>query len=195
MDAQEIFAAMAALGDEIAFRWLREGCECRAQLMIERMLTMGLQPGRAWAVAVGRDLSFPQPNNPGHYYRWRNHVAPTVQAGGVEHGVLVIDPSLSLTGPLTLNQWAETLRVRSIEVSDVGLSQAEILSRQTARALKGEDLDAVVFNLRLGEPPILDVGGSGFWIDPDPPQGVSVYARLQMTVYLDSQSRIRPANP
>ena len=37
--AQAVFEAMAALGDRIAFRWLAEGCECRAQLMIEEGVT------------------------------------------------------------------------------------------------------------------------------------------------------------
>ena len=49
-EAQKVFAAMAAKGDEIAFHILAEGCECRAQLMIENILTMGISPGRAWGV-------------------------------------------------------------------------------------------------------------------------------------------------
>ena len=36
-EAEKVFAAMAAKGDEIAFDNLAEGCECRAQLMIEHM--------------------------------------------------------------------------------------------------------------------------------------------------------------
>jgi len=56
-EAQEVFDAVAAREDEIAFRYLREGCECRAQLMIEYMVQRGIDPGRAWALAVGRDLA------------------------------------------------------------------------------------------------------------------------------------------
>jgi hypothetical protein len=52
--AQEGFAAVAARGDEIAFRCLAEGCECRAQLTVEQLQVLGLQPGRAWALAVSR---------------------------------------------------------------------------------------------------------------------------------------------
>jgi hypothetical protein len=193
--AQEISRAMAALGDEIAFRWLADGCECRAQLMVERMQAMGLEPGRAWAVAVGRPLAYPKPDNPQHSYKWGNHVAPTVPVVGVEHGVLVIDPSLTQVGPLTLTEWASVLRARSFEVSSVGLSQTEMLSRLAARVLQGGDLDAMVFHLKLGEPPIAEVGGSGFWIRPDPVEGPSAYAHGKMKEYLDAQKQIPPAQP
>jgi Glutaminase len=178
--AQEVFDALAARGDELCFRWLAEGCESRAQLMIEQLLAMGLTPGRAWAMAVGRLLRFPQPDDPRRSYKWQNHVAPTVSVSGAEHGVLVLDPSLSPGGPVTLRAWAVLLRVRSVEISTVGLSQAEILSRQAARALRGEELDAILFNLGLGEAPIPERGGTGFCIGPDPPRGVSIWARLKL---------------
>src|SRR5262249_35845378 len=90
--AGEVFRTIAARGDEIAFRWLAEGCECRAQLMIEHLQTMGLQPGRAWAIAVGRYLTYPNPRRRGQTYKWRNHVAPTVPTGEAAYGVLVLDP-------------------------------------------------------------------------------------------------------
>src|SRR6266511_1383322 len=101
-EAQEVFRAIAARGNEIAFRWLREGCECRAQLMIESLQAMGLEPGRAWAVSVGRRLSFPHPTSPDRSYKWENHVAPTLTVEEAEPGTLVIDPSISPAGPLTL---------------------------------------------------------------------------------------------
>jgi hypothetical protein len=163
--------------------------------MIEYIQALGFQPGRAWAVYVGRLLTVPHPYNPGEFYKWKNHVAPTVSVQGMEYGVLVIDPSLSRTGPLTLTEWAAAMRARSIEVSNVGLSQAEILSRQTARALQGRDLDALVFSLKLGEPPIAEAGGTGFRIDRDPPEGVSTFARKQMKIYLANQKRLPPGRP
>jgi hypothetical protein len=178
--AQAVFNAMAALDSELHFLWLEEGCECRAALMIEQMQAMGLTPGRAWAIAVGRSLSVPQPNQPGHSFKWFNHVAPTVKVQGAEHGVLVIDPSLSRTGPLTLIEWAGAMRAGSIEVSSVGLSQAEILNCQAARALQGLDFDAMIFNLRMGEPPIPELGGTGFCIGPDPKEVAGVFARKMM---------------
>jgi hypothetical protein len=56
-EVQQVFEAMAARGDEIAFGNLTEGCECRAQLMIEHLGAMGVEPGRAWALAVDRPLN------------------------------------------------------------------------------------------------------------------------------------------
>lgn len=175
--AQEAFNDLAARGEEYCFGWLVEGCECRAQLMIERLQEVGLRPGRAWALSVGRLLRFPQPDHPRRFYKWRNHVAPAVMVPGAEGGVLVIDPSLSPTGPVTLTQWAASMNARSIEVSTVGLAQSEILGGQAARALRGEELDAVVFSLPLGVAPIPERGGTGYCVGPDPVGGPSAAAR------------------
>jgi hypothetical protein len=171
---------MVAKGDRIAFRYLYEGCECRAQLMIEFMEAMGIDPGRAWAVAVGRDLVIRHPTQPRATIKWRNHTAPVVAVEGAEHAVSVIDPSLSMTGPMTLPEWAGAMRAWSVEIADVPLSQAQILERQRVRALAGQDLDAVVFCLERGTAPIPEVGGSGFRLDADPPQGVSAFAHETM---------------
>jgi Glutaminase len=189
--AREAFDALAARGDELCFQWLAEGCECRAQLIIEHLLANGLTPGRAWAVAVGRPLRFPQPDHPRHSYKWRNHVAPTVPVPGAEHGVLVLDPSLSPTGPLTLIEWAMSVRARAIEISTVGLTQAEILGRQAARALRGEDLDAVIFNLSPGVARLPEKGGTGFRIAPDPPEGPADFARKELQQIRDERARRR----
>jgi hypothetical protein len=190
--AREVFYDLAARTDEIAFGYLAEGCECRAQLMIEHLQALALTPGKAWAVAVGRFLAFPHPSNPKQSYKWRNHVAPTLSVARAEHGVLVIDPSLSRDGPLTLLEWALAMRARHVEVSLVGLTQAEILSRQTARALQGVELDAVVFCLPLGQPPLVDVGGTGFRIGADPDEGPGAFARSMMLRFLERQKQLRP---
>jgi hypothetical protein len=97
---------------------------------------------------------------------------------GVEYGLLVLDPSTQ-TGPAELRGWAASMGAKVIDVSDRGLSQAEILKRQSDRALREEGLKAIVFILRLGEPPIPDLGGSGFRIDVDPPEGPSAFARAE----------------
>ena len=178
--AREAFEALAARGDELCFQWLAEGCECRAQLMIEHLLASGPTPGRAWAVAVGRLLRFPQPDHPRHFYKWENHVAPTVPVQGAEYGVLVLDPSLSPTGPLTLTTWAASMKANAIEVATGGMAQPDILDRQTARALRGEELDAVIFNLPLGVAPIPESGGTGFRIGADPPDGPGAFARKEL---------------
>src|SRR5437879_2862146 len=85
-EAQEVLETMAAKGDRIAFQYVRAGCESRAQLMIEHMEQMGIDPGRAWALSVGRDLTVPDPLCPRGIITWNNHVAPTVAVESVPHG-------------------------------------------------------------------------------------------------------------
>src|SRR5437660_1730857 len=114
-EARQVFAELAARGQEIAFDYLWEGCECRAQLMIEYLEGRGIDPGRAWAVSVGRPLAVENPAKPTTTIKWGNHTAPTVAVDGVEHGVFILDPSLSRTEPITLVQWAGAMRARSIE--------------------------------------------------------------------------------
>jgi Glutaminase len=190
-EARQVFAVLAAKEDEIAFAYLYEGCECRAQLMIECMEPMGIDPGRAWIVSLGRKLSAPDLLNPGRKITWENHVAPTVAVEGPPHGVLVIDPSLSKTGPMTLSEWAAAARARVIEISELPLTQAQLLELQTAGVLRGgEPLDAVVFSLQRGQTPLPDVGGSGFRIGPDPPEGVSAFAHGRMQEFLLRQRQM-----
>jgi hypothetical protein len=193
VEAQKVFEEMAAKGNEIAFAYLYEGCECRAQLMIECMQPIGIDPGRAWMVSVGRKLSVPDPVSPRRKITWENHVAPTVAVKGQPHGVLVIDPSLSKTGPMTLPEWAAAARARTIEISEVPLTQAQVLELQTVRVLSGgQPLDALVFSLPRGQAPLPDVGGSGFRIAPDPQEGVSAFAHAQMQEFLKRQGQMRP---
>ena len=91
-EAHQVFTELAAKRNEIAFGYLQEGCECRAQLMIEHMEQRGIDLGRAWAVSVGRDLAIADPLLPRRIMTWHNHVAPTVAVAGIPHGVLVVDP-------------------------------------------------------------------------------------------------------
>jgi hypothetical protein len=194
-EAEEAFYAVAALREQIAFGWLREGCECRAQLMIEHLQGMGLEPGRVWAISVGRMLTFPHPKVAGQTFKWGNHVAPVLAVEGPERGILVIDPALSQTGPLTLSEWMQTMKVKSAHVTDSGLSEAEILTLQSERVLQGEELDAVVFILKLGEPPLVNRGGSGFCIGPDPAMGIGRFARETMRDFLTLQNRLGFGKP
>jgi hypothetical protein len=191
-EAQQVFEGIAAKGNEIAFQYLQEGCECRAQLMIEYLEGMGIDPGRVWALAVGRDLTVAHPTRPRAKIKWRNHTAPIVAVKEVEDGVLVIDPSLSGTGPLTVSAWAAAMRAHAIVISEVPLAQVQILEMQRVRALAGQDLDAVVFRLARGQAPIPEIGGSGFRIDADPPQGVSAFAHAKMQGLLVEQRKSRP---
>jgi hypothetical protein len=142
---------------------------------------------------VGRDLAIADPLRPHGTITWNNHVAPIVAVNDAPHGVLVIDPSLTQTGPRTLLEWAGAMRVRSIEISEVPLTQVQILDLQTARvAGGGQPLDALVFSLARGLAPLRDVGGSGFRIQADPPEGVSAFAHQQQRKYLELQCKMRP---
>jgi hypothetical protein len=92
-EAEAVFAAIAAKEDKIPFRYIQEGCEVRSQLLIDEMVAMGIDPGRAWALAVpGKALSVPNPLNPGQPIRWGNHTAPTVAITATPQGIRVIDP-------------------------------------------------------------------------------------------------------
>jgi hypothetical protein len=75
----------------------------------------------------------------------------------------------------------------------VGLSQAEILARHTELALKGHDLDAMIFSLKLGEPSLPEAGGTGFQVGKDPAAGASAYAHEMMTEYLANQAKLPPS--
>jgi hypothetical protein len=191
-EAQEVFESMAARGNQIAFRYVRAGCESRAQLMIEHMEQMGIDPGRAWGLSVGRELVIAVPLYPRGKLTWNNHVAPAVAVAGVPHGVLVIDPALSTTGPMTLPEWASAMRARSIKISEKPLTQAQIMDLQTRRVTGGgQPLDAILFSLARSEAPLPNVGGSGFRIGADPPEGVSVFAHQQQQKYLELQGKMR----
>lgn len=191
-DAQRVFDLLAVKGDEIAFRWLIAGCECRAQIMIEHIQTMGIVPGRAWAVAVGRSLAVVDPLPPHDLIEWHNHVAPAVRVAGAEQGACVIDPALSRSGPMALADWAGAMRAGAIEISTASLSQLEILNRQATRVLGGQRLDAILFLLDLGVPPIPELGGSGFRLSVDPPEGVSEFSRQIMRQNLALEKQPRP---
>jgi hypothetical protein len=43
-EADAVFAVLATKGDKIPFRYIKEGCEVRSQLMIEEMVAMGIDP-------------------------------------------------------------------------------------------------------------------------------------------------------
>ena len=188
-EAQRAYDAMVAKSGEIAFRYLAEGCECRSQLMIESLTAMGFHPGRAWAVSVGRSLAVaPDPTRPRRTIKWGNHTAPTLLTEENPPVVMVIDPSLpGARGPVCLADWATAMKARSVVVSAVPLSQAEILEAQRGRALAGVDTDAVVFSLPLGVAPVPESGGSGYVIGPDPAGGASANARRRMKEYLASE--------
>jgi len=181
-EAQLAFDAMAARSDLIAFHHLAEGCESRAQLMIEEMERMGIHPGRTWILSVGRPLRVVVMNQPKRILcKWYNHTAPTVTVGSGADGVRIIDPSIpGVAGPLDILAWATAMGAKSIEVLQLPAAQVEIIELQRQRFLAGSDLDAVAFLLPLGVAPIPEKGGSGFRIDSDPAEGPNRFAHAEM---------------
>jgi hypothetical protein len=53
----------------------------------------------------------------------------------------------------------------------------------------------VLFSLELGLAPLPDVGGGGFRIETDPPEGASAFARDQMRNLLKKQRAMFPGGP
>jgi hypothetical protein len=192
VEVEAVFTGMAALGNKIAFKYLMEGCECRSQLMIEEMLAVGIDPGRVWAMTVpGKTLSVPNPLNPKQPIRWHNHTAPVIALDPTPGGFRVIDPSLpGVRGPLTIVEWAASIRLLAYEMSDQPLSQAEMLSIFAERTRNGQSLHGFVFVVERGVSPVSDIKGSGFRLDVDPPQGVSEFAHERMQDYLKIQAQM-----
>lgn len=195
-ETEELFASMAGMGDTIAFQYLKEGCECRSQLMIEEMMALGIDPGRAWAMTVpGKALSVPNPLNPKQPIRWQNHTAPVVALDATPQGIRVIDPSLpGVTGPITVPEWAAAMKLHTFETPSEPLSQAEMLNLFAERTIKGQNLQGFVYVVGRGVSPVSDIRGSGFRLDIDPPQGASAFARERMRDYLKAQAQMRPSD-
>jgi hypothetical protein len=193
-EVEAVFAGMAAMGDRIAFKYLKEGCECRSQLMIEEMMAMGIDPGRAWAMTVpGKTLRVLDPHNPKQPIRWQNHTAPIVAQDSTPQGIRVIDPSLpGVKGPLSVAEWATSIGLIAFEMPGNPLTQAEMLSIFADRTMKGQDIHGFVFIVESGVSPLSDIKGSGFRLDVDPPQGVSAFARDRMQDYLKIEAQMFP---
>jgi hypothetical protein len=194
-EAEAVFAAMAARADQIAFGYVKAGCESRAQVMFEHLETMGVNAGRATILTGGKQLAVADPLNPGRFLQWNNHTAPFVAVGGHPDGLLVIDPSLSEAGPVTITEWAGVMRARVLHVSDVPLSVSRMGELQTTAGIQGRPIDAFVFLLERGIAPVPERGGSGFRLAADPSNGVSAFAHEQMRHYLKLQTQLRRGRP
>lgn len=107
-EARDLHTLMAEQPD-IAFGDLRDGCSARAQLMIRKMQTLGIQAGKVWAFprSKGENLQLATPLVPGGHVQWCYHVAPVVRVRSGHHDIdMVIDPAL-FHHPVTVAQWAQ----------------------------------------------------------------------------------------
>jgi len=196
-EAVAVFAALAAKGDKIPWGYIKEGCEVRSQLMIDEMVAMGIDPGRAWALAApGKALSVTNPLNPRQPIRWGNHTAPTVAIDATRRGVRVIDPSLpGVKGPLTIEEWAAAIGLTAWEMFSKPLPQAEMLNLVAQYAMKGQDLQGFVYVVARGVSPVSDIPGSGFRIAADPPEGVPAFVNKEVQRLFKEQAKMGGAGP
>jgi hypothetical protein len=192
-EAEAVFAAMAARGDKIPWGYIKEGCEVRSQLMIDEMVAMGIDPGRAWALTVpGKTLSVPDPLNPRQRIRWGNHTAPTVALDATRQGLRVIDPSLpGVKGPLTVAEWAAAIKLTVWEMPARPLSQGEMLNLFAQDAVKGQDLQGFVYVVARGVSPVADIPGSGFRIASDPSEGIAAFVHQEAQRLFKEQAKMR----
>jgi hypothetical protein len=192
-EAEAVFAFMAAAEDKMPFLYIKEGCEVRAQLMIDEMVVRGIDPGRAWALTVpGKSLSVPNPLNPRQPIRWGNHTAPVIAIDSTSQGVRVIDPALpGVKGPLTIVEWAAAMKLVAYEWSPKPLSQADMLSIFAERTVKGQDLQGFIFVVERGISPVSDIPGSGFRIAADPPEGIPSFLLKEVQRLFMEQAKMQ----
>jgi hypothetical protein len=167
-EAQAVVLRMKSQPD-IAFRYPADGCYARAHLMCQRLVEMGLQPGKAWVFddAKQNRLVATTPNHPRGYVQWWYHVAPILKvrdnAGKVRSHV--IDPSM-FDRPATIFEWQKKMYH----------SRVRFLGRLECTSLR--------------QPPTDGKGkrfpGSGYWPGPDPGD-LTGHARNMMAMYKPHQ--------
>jgi hypothetical protein len=144
--------------ESIAFKFPRDGCYARAQIMANLLISAGVSPRKAWTFssdAASDPLWVDSTNVPEGRVEWGYHVAPTVEVTQPDGSVqtMVIDPSM-YDHPVRLDQW----------VSD-----------------QHDNPDVVQTD--IGQPPIPAYGGSGYWPAPDPAEGADTHAMEIMEDY------------
>jgi hypothetical protein len=195
---EEVYARMAVLGYDpspqpVAFHCLEEGCEARAQLMIDELLRLGISPDRirrVWAFSerafdgrasrmrpTGEDgLPFLEYN--GAVIEFDYHVAPAViveEADGSQV-LRVFDPSL-VNHPVPVAVWHRR----------VGTPIQFPLTAQTT------ELGLAPIDPRTGVP----FPGSGYWPGSDPRGATaSDYAEDVMDQIMTANAALgRPPRP
>jgi uncharacterized Zn-binding protein involved in type VI secretion len=154
--ADAVFTAMTQQSD-IAFKYPTDGCYARAHLMAQRMELMGLTPKKVWSFAsdYADPLWVNTPNHPAGKVSWGYHVAPTIPIRGTDGKVqdMVVDPSM-FNQPATIDEWRNAQHDKP-----------------------------TIIQTKLGEPPIPQNGGSGYWPSQDPIEGKDKHAYKTMKKY------------
>lgn len=130
--------------DDIAFRYVQDGCYARAHLMIKRLQAMGLAPGKVWALAGEGGMYVETPYGEHEIagrkvQKWGWHCAPSLKVRTADGNLItcVIDPSL-FDGPVSLETWKKALR-----------------------PVNGDKAIRFV-ETKFGEPPLKEHGGAGY---------------------------------
>jgi hypothetical protein len=153
--AEAAFAEFAA-DEGLALRYPADGCYARTHLMVRRLLALGLPSKTIWAFAAGyHDLLWADtPYHPSGRVRWKYHVAPTLMVVGEGAQVEeMVLDPLLFNSPVAVAEWLAALH-------------------DTPRLER----------TNLGEPPP-GHGGSGYWPDPDPPEGTDTHAAETLEEY------------
>ncbi len=165
--ATTAFRAVAGRQD-IAFRFVEDGCYARAHLMVGHLQALGMRPRKAWAFG---DLYASTPNHPDRHVAWNYHVAPTLRVRDQHNRVveMVIDPSLA-TRPVTVAEWRALMTRPQGQVPSVCLTN-------------------------LGQAPVkpgnVPVGGHGFWPGNDPADA-NAFAVYVMRMYKPYEGKRAP---
>lgn len=159
--ADDVFKEMAAQED-IAFKYPRDGCFARAQIMVERLQAKGLKVGKVWTFANPDLLVAKTPNHPDGKVTWRYHVAPVIPVRAADGSVhdMVIDPSM-FDRPVTVAEWA---------------------AAQHAPGTSKPWIDRTEPGQAPHRPNGTSFPGSGYWPDKDPPMGAGAHARQLMKI-------------
>jgi hypothetical protein len=170
--AAQIFRWMAGQQD-IAFRYVADGCYARCHLMVQRMLAHGWKPYKVWSFENGEPLYVKTDYHSGGHVTWRYHVAPIlrVRMSNGQQAWRVIDPSM-FPEPVSIARWSG------------------------AQKRRGSRYSPYVTVTRLGQAPV-DVhgkrlAGSGYWTGADPPGGLGAHARQTMRRYKALEPLPRP---
>ena len=169
-EAEELFEYLAEQ-DDIAFGYPVDGCYSRAHIMAQRMKELGIPEdiiGKVWTFSTDRPLRVDTNNHPEGFVEWVYHVAPTIEVTDENGNVvdITIDPSIE-TGPVTTDEWVDT-------------------------SANGGNPEVVT--TELGEPPIPEWGGSGYWPGPDPANGPDAAAEETMEEYLIYEEEYENSN-
>lgn len=131
-------------------------CHARCQLVVERLIELGLTPRRGWCFANGASLFVKHEKAPRGTIEWDYHVAPMLEVRvGDKLEWLIFDPAL-FDRPVTLERWGAAMRkdekARPPELTTTAIGEAPIRGGKRTP-------------------------GTGYWPMPDPPGGAAAYAR------------------